>query len=204
MQLDHRPGPAVPLDDAQVDALIGAVLDDWQGGMRRPSPPPWLMAAAVALCAALPLSAAAVWMAYEAREAATRPPAPPAAAAPAHIPSVAPTPAPAELEFETEELDAIARPHPRRTPSADELLAEASRLRNGRRWAAAAAAYGRVIQVAPRSPAAYVASVAQADILLEHLGRPADAARLYRRALSHNPGGALEIEAQNGLRRALR
>ncbi len=204
MQLDSRPGPAVPLDERAADALIESVLDQWLGGQRLPSPSPWLMAAAVTLCAALPLSAAAVWMAYEAA-----PPAPSIEVGPVaavgSAPVDAPTPAPAELEFETEEIEAIARRRPARrpVPATADLLARANRLRSARRWPAAAQAYARVIRRAPASREAYVASIAQADILLEHLGRRDKAAQLYRRALSQLPGGPLEIEAQNGLRRCL-
>ena len=81
---------------------------------------------------------------------------------------------------------------------ADDLLARANQLRGQRRWREAAAAYQAVIAGAPDSHGAYVAMLARAELLLDHLGHPAEALGLFQRALAE-PSGVLTEEAHYGI-----
>lgn len=88
-----------------------------------------------------------------------------------------------------------------RTPagaSADDLLSRANQLRAQRRWQEAAAAYQAVIAGSSETHAAYVAMLARAELLLDHLARPAEALGLFQRALAE-PAGVLTEEARYGL-----
>jgi tetratricopeptide (TPR) repeat protein len=82
--------------------------------------------------------------------------------------------------------------------SADDLLSRANQLRAQRRWHEAAAAYQAVVAGSSETHAAYVAMLARAELLLDHLGRPAEALGLFERALAE-PSGVLTEEARYGL-----
>jgi hypothetical protein len=51
---------------------------------------------------------------------------------------------------------------------------------------------------------AYVARVAAGSIRLDHLGDARGALQLFREAVAARPGGALEIEARQGIARSWR
>jgi tetratricopeptide (TPR) repeat protein len=86
----------------------------------------------------------------------------------------------------------------------DDLLQTANRLRAEGRFREAAETYGLVYERHPHGLSAYVAEVAAASLELEQLGGPARARRLFERAIAAEPGGALDIEARQGLALAAR
>lgn len=97
-------------------------------------------------------------------------------------------------------------PEEPRTPqsSAHELLEAARRMRLGRKWAAAATAYERLIRGHPDSAEARPARVALADMALRQLGQPMRALRQYRLYLERDPDGPLAREALDGQAAAFR
>ncbi len=97
--------------------------------------------------------------------------------------------------------DAPARARP--TASPRELLAEARTLRRADRWRDAATVYRRLLREHPRSSEAHTALVSLADLLLDRLDAPAEAARTYLRYVREG-GGALAPEARWGVIRARR
>jgi tetratricopeptide (TPR) repeat protein len=97
---------------------------------------------------------------------------------------------------------AVRKPHDALAP--DDLLQKANRLRSTGEFAEAAATYSQVYERDPRSLSAYVAEVAAASIELEHLAHPANARKLFERALRTQPAGALDLEARQGLTLSLR
>jgi hypothetical protein len=84
-------------------------------------------------------------------------------------------------------------------PDADDLLSGANQLRGQRRWREAAAVYQKVIVLFPETDGAYVAMLARAELLLDHLTRPAEALLLFQRALARQPAGLLTEEARYGI-----
>ncbi len=80
----------------------------------------------------------------------------------------------------------------------DDLLSRANQLRGQRRWREAAAAYQAVIARSSGNDGAYVAMLARAELLLDHLGRPAEALGLFQSALTQ-PSGVLTEEAHYGI-----
>jgi len=91
----------------------------------------------------------------------------------------------------------------RTSAPAQDLLARANRLRAEGRFADAAATYHRAARAGRGTFTAYVATVAAADLELDHLGDPRGAAAGYRAARKAVPGGPLEVEALAGLARAV-
>ncbi|HEY2900272.1 MAG TPA: tetratricopeptide repeat protein [Polyangia bacterium] len=81
---------------------------------------------------------------------------------------------------------------------ADDVLSLANQLRGQRRWRDAAIAYQRVITTFPETDSAFVAMLARAELLLDHLGRPTEALGLFQRALAQ-PSGLLTEEAHYGI-----
>ncbi|HEX3697872.1 MAG TPA: tetratricopeptide repeat protein [Polyangia bacterium] len=81
---------------------------------------------------------------------------------------------------------------------ADDVLSLANQLRGQRRWRDAAITYQRVIATFPETDSAYVAMLARAELLLDHLDRPAEALGLFQRALAQ-PSGLLTEEARYGI-----
>jgi tetratricopeptide (TPR) repeat protein len=97
--------------------------------------------------------------------------------------------------------------HPRRSADArvaEDLLERANRLRGAGSFREADAVYAQVTREHRGTFAAYVAEVASASLHLEHLGDPRGAAQRFSRALRMRPGGALDLEALDGLARARR
>jgi hypothetical protein len=84
-------------------------------------------------------------------------------------------------------------------PDAEDLLSGANQLRGQRRWREAAAVYQKVIVSFPETDGAYVAMLARAELLLDHLARPAEALLLFQRALARQPAGLLTEEARYGI-----
>ncbi|HXI59737.1 MAG TPA: tetratricopeptide repeat protein [Polyangia bacterium] len=88
---------------------------------------------------------------------------------------------------------------PASAPDAEDLLSGANQLRGQRRWREAAAVYQKVIVSFPETDGAYVAMLARAELLLDHLARPAEALLLFQRALARQPAGLLTEEARYGI-----
>jgi TolA-binding protein len=84
------------------------------------------------------------------------------------------------------------------------MLAEAQALRASREWAAAAAAYERLIASYPASGEARTSLISLGELRLARLGMPAGALDSYSRYLAGSPKGALAEEALYGKARALR
>ncbi|MGD8859459.1 MAG: tetratricopeptide repeat protein [Myxococcales bacterium] len=208
LRLDDDDGPAVPLDGAATDALIGSALERWEAGAsvtpirkrpgRRGAP---LLIAAMVLGIG---SAAAMYLA--------RPTPPPAPEPATGTESGAVTEIEAESESEPEavtETEAVTEPEAvtetetvteteaEPAPRPEDILARANRLRGEGRYRDAERAYLRAVRRAPGSPVAHVARVAAADLRRERLGDPRGALQLYRRALG--AGGALAVEAHRGV-----
>jgi hypothetical protein len=87
---------------------------------------------------------------------------------------------------------------------AEDLLERANRLRGAGNFREADAVYERVTREHRGAFAAYVAEVASASLHLEQLGDPRGAVQRFERALRMRPGGALDLEALDGLARARR
>lgn len=109
-------------------------------------------------------------------------------------------PAQAEPSVTAPEPPAVA-PAPGGAAPAD-LLKRANLLRGARKWRAAEQAYLQVTARFPHTDSAYVAAIAAAQIQSEHLADPANARRLFQRALADMPDGALDEEARLGLAEA--
>ena len=107
-------------------------------------------------------------------------------------------------DSESEPEAGPARMKDREVLAPDDLLQKANRLRSVGEFAEAAATYSQVYERDSRSLSAYVAQVAAASIELEHLAHPARAKKLFERALRAHPGGALDLEARQGLALSLR
>ena len=87
-----------------------------------------------------------------------------------------------------------------------DMLQRANRLRAAGRYAQAERAYTRVARTTGRqgTGAAYAATIAAAELRLEHTNDPAGALRLFRRALRMQPRGALSAAAQYGIAQSQR
>ncbi len=95
-----------------------------------------------------------------------------------------------------------AAPAPVAAKTPDDLLRLANRARKRRDWTAANGFYTRVRTLHPGTRAAYVASVASAQLNLGKLGRAGVALKLFTRALRQEPRGFLREEAQYGVAQA--
>jgi tetratricopeptide (TPR) repeat protein len=232
--LDQRPGPAPRISSARANALVEAAMSDAlargitdeviesqrarRGGVWQA---PWLRAVAMAAAGLLMLvggAAAAklvidtIWAEPPSEPAKVEPPAPKQARRavdPAQLPEDAVPPEPPEL-LELEEsapvpVKATARRDERELDKiSEDLLQAANRARAAGQFRDAADTYAEVYERHPSSLSAYVAEVAAGSLELEHLDRPDRAVRLFRRALRTRPGGALDLEARQGLAIALR
>jgi hypothetical protein len=214
--LDDGPGPAAPIPDARASAMVEAAIE-----RAFPAPAPRRLslsrAPMFAMAATLAIAAAAAAYAWRHRAPATN--APPAA--PESSPAVVVAPpapatsasAPADSAESTAPYTAApsvsAAPgpaRPARAPSAEatDLLARANELRAARRWAEAAQTYERVLVLHASSSDATVATVAAADLHLDHLHDPKGALRLYRSARGAQGGGALAEQVSWGIARSTR
>jgi tetratricopeptide (TPR) repeat protein len=230
LPLDEHAGPAPRLPKDRAAAMIAQALDEGYAVLPPPaavrasrSPIFMRLSVAAGVLLALAGSAFAARRYWVARESAASAPAAhaakPAHAKPHHEP---PPPSAAAPEPEPEPvLEPEQEPTPLATPTRaerrsthelprdvrdvpEDLLQAANRLRAEGRFAAAADVYGLVYERHPRSISAYVARVARASIELEHLNDPRLARALFSKALRSEPGGALDIEARQGLALALR
>jgi tetratricopeptide (TPR) repeat protein len=93
---------------------------------------------------------------------------------------------------------------PARTAAPEDLLQRANQQRAAGQFRAAAQSYALVYERFPKSLSAYVARIAGAALELEHLEQPAQARKLFERALHDQPRGALDLEARQGLAAAVR
>lgn len=82
---------------------------------------------------------------------------------------------------------------------AEDALVAANRLRLQKQWAPAARAYQDIAGRFAGSDAAYVATVARAQLLLDHLDQPQAALKLFRQALVSQPQGPLTEEVRYDL-----
>jgi hypothetical protein len=193
LPLDERTGPAADISPAQEAEMVRRALDHWQTthAKRSVSTMPlrtWMMAAAALLMCVAGARAFYVWM--QAAPAPTT--APMVAPSPAVTPVAAPNPAPAI------EDDKVQRaPRPQAGLETDHLL-RANRLRADGRYRDAVRAYQRVI-ASDTGVSAYVARVAAASILLEHLGSPKTARTLFIEARTQRPRDTLDKEIARGI-----
>jgi tetratricopeptide (TPR) repeat protein len=230
--LDSRPGPAARISSARANALVQAAMSEaYARGItdevmeeqraRRASVwhAPWLRAVAIAAAGLLMLvgGAAAAKLVIE-----TIWDAPPNEPAPVEPPAqkqarkaFSPVPVPEDIAlpiepeaFEVEPAQrAPLKPSARREDVekiTEDLLQAANRARAAGKFRDAADTYAEVYEQHPSSLSAYVAEVAAGSLELEHLDRPDRAVRLFRKALRTRPGGALDLEARQGLSIALR
>lgn len=212
LRLDAENGPARRLDGAKQDAIVESIVDAWieertATPPRRAWGPGWAAAAGLVLGFLLAGSMAAALYAIsqESTESPNGNPAlprptlpggdtelglpPDAIREPRPEPEVEPSrPAPEE-----------PAPAPRSEPTAD-LLERANRLRGERQYADAARLYGRA--ASGRGRRAYVASVAAAELELEHLDRPRSALRHFQRAARLDSDGPLDLTVRSGTARA--
>jgi len=232
LALDQRPGPAARISSARANALVSAAIDEaFDKGLLAAAEPapavqrasfwntPWFRSVAMAAAGLLMLvgGAAAAKLVIEAIwEPAPSAPVEPAKAEPSKVTRNAVKEAPEELALPVEpeplELDALT-PAPTKSSRRDEreldaisedLLQAANRARAAGQFRDAADTYAEVYERHPSSLSAYVAEVAAGSLELEHLDRPDRAVRLFKRALRTRPGGALDLEARQGLAIALR
>ncbi len=204
-------GPAKQLSPVQVRRLVQRAL----GEAGSPSPAPWSRAPRWALGAALVTvfcggAAAAAWL-HQAVSAPTASPPLVEHGGPLRSQVSAPTlrpPAPSEAEPELVaaeppvQASVEAKPTGAARSSAssekrEDLLARANRLRGEGRYREAEKVYLNVVHNQPGTPAAYVASVAAAQLQLG--SRPASAIQLLESARRQQPGGALDREIRQAL-----
>jgi cyclic lactone autoinducer peptide len=109
-------------------------------------------------------------------------------------------PAHEEDPLDTDKETERTTPRPRRAEAvSQDLLERANRLRAEGAFAEARDTYAQVVRRSPNSLSAYAAQVAAGSLELEHLGRPDEARRLFERALTTRPTGALSLEVYQGL-----
>lgn len=124
--------------------------------------------------------------------------------APVAAPITAPAPAPAPAAVAPAPATASRPRRASETAAARDLLRLANQHRGARRFREADAVYQEVLRRAPGGDAAYVATVASAELRLEHLRDARAAVALYRQALRQRPAGSLALEAHRGLAEGLR
>jgi tetratricopeptide (TPR) repeat protein len=224
LRLLHAPlddaGPARRLPDWRTAELARAVCeraDEAPPHVLRPRRTGWMKRAAAAIALGMALSALATagWMHLHTPRTRSVPPLPvgsppvPTAAAPRQAisaPPRPPRPVPRERRASVASTERPTRPNSSPAGAAvarADVLERANQLRAQRRWREAADAYAAaVVDGEPRE--AYVATLARATLLLERLGRPAEALALFRRALADAPDGALADEASYGLAASFR
>ncbi|MCA9613956.1 MAG: hypothetical protein H6721_25975 [Sandaracinus sp.] len=220
--LDDGLGPARRLDDLEASALVGNVLDLWEGPpapTTNPTPRGHAKLLRFGL-GGLALVAVGVGLGVVVMREPTPDPVITASIGPIELLDAAVPATPTEFdetftldEYEEDEPTGRRRRRRRRArpatveeptvmvaETAEDLLRRANGLRGGRQWREAERTYLEVTSAHPSTHAAYVARVAAAALRLEHLDDPGGAVRLYRSAISH--GGNLDAEARAGLARA--
>jgi len=215
LKLDEHAGPATRISRERARDLVQGALDAWP--LTEVVEPSWrkrLSRTQVAAAAALLLFAmgsgasAALWVWGKRVEDASE------AAQPSMLDSVELKVRPTVIRDSLREMDEsvaadsdaasesnerVMRRPQRGTVVSEDSLQRANRLRAEGQFSRARDAYADVAKRFPRTLAAYAAQVAEAELELEHLGRPAVASRLFQRALSMRPKGALSIEALQGM-----
>jgi hypothetical protein len=196
--LDGAPGPAPIISARREDALVKAALDRRFG--RERAAPRLLRVAAVVLISFVAVGAAAAitYLVVRPRQPQVEQPAP----APTRQRRRSPERQPA-VTPPTPLADAAEQPAPlpkrAKTRGAQDLLAEANRLRAGRRWRAAERRYRDVIRRFPGTDQAYAATVSAAILRQRQLGDPRGALRLYRATLADRQRSYLRQEAMFGV-----
>ncbi|MEM9070394.1 MAG: hypothetical protein AAGE52_17955 [Myxococcota bacterium] len=201
LPLDDEAGPAKSLSAEASEALALSIVDRW-AEERAPAQTSsgragWSAAAGLVVGFLLAGSMAA------ALYAVMRPD-------PAPVPAPArSTPAPVVVEDEPDEAEATPDEAPaeetrpvERAPRTADLLARANAARREGEYRRAAGIYARVAR--GRGTEAYTAAVAAGALELEHLGRPRQAARHFRRAARLRPRGPLDLSVREGLSTAER
>lgn len=185
---DHA-GPARPLAADEAEALIQATLDRAEASapverVRAPRAPRSWRAAALVFLAAGSVAAAGTKIVTSHLEIG-----------PVRIIEHAPK-AEAASRPVIEELGKVTPPAPR---SKRDLLVEANQLRHKKQWSRAERAYAGIAHGFPGSDEAYAASIAAAELRLEHLDDAEGALELYQDAWREHRDGPLAEEALYGL-----
>lgn len=233
LALDASPGPALPIAEADADALIEAALvgagfgpaggPGSAGGAARGVRIAGSVKVAFGIVVVIVFVIAVLIGRHRAHHAAVAPidappdvaggpgsapaPVPPLDAAPASLPVEA-APAPVEdAGAEPEDIDTEPAPkahHATEPRAVNDLLGEANARRAAHEWRESDALYARVVKRVPGTLAAQTALVASASLHLEHLGDPRGAAERFKRALAIAPDAALAEDARWGLAEAAR
>jgi len=217
-----EPGPAQPLAADQAEAIARAAVRRARSTSPRRTFPLQLVAsvALAVIAAGGALAAVATFLAQDDPGAETdargpaaspKPTARPAVEGDApHAPEPAEAPPPAREEPTPTDTPASTQTpdKPRAHGTDGDLLQRANRLRAAGRFAQAERVYTRVARTADRHPngvgAAYAATIAAAELRLEHTNDPAGALQLFRRALRMQPRGALSASARYGIAQSQR
>lgn len=187
LDLDDRPGPALPLSNEAEERLISAALGEAMAPAKRDRRR-WLPIAAAVVGLFLAPGAFAAWMLLRPKPEPVRP------APKVEAPVVTKTPAAPPPAVEPPPLPRRRKPKRRRTERPEDLLAEANGLRRHAKWRRAERTYVEVARRFPKSGSAYVALVAASSLRLEHLGDPKGALELLARAERTDGGGPLDAE----------
>ncbi len=192
IDLDPRPGPALPLSREDEDRIVGSVLDAHFAAQAAPRRPwlPILAAAAVLLAVS---GAMAAWMATP-DPVPPRPRPPPASAPVIAAPDPPPEVAPPSPPIPPGPPSRPTRPRHAKPKAAEDLLAKANALRARSRWRRAESVYVEVAERFPGSGSAYVALVAAGALRLEHLDDARRALQLLARAARLRENGPLDAE----------
>lgn len=211
LSLDERLGPASRITAERSTRLVEAALDQWQAPVKQQPKVAWRSLAWVAsMVLALSFGARAlyVWVAAEpvlpnvVAQTTWR-------AVAAHERPRAPSASPQNAGVETTAevagdpvVDAVApEVLPKVRVNHEDGLLRANRLRAEGRYAEAVQVYQRVIQQ-EQGVSSYVARVAAASLMLDHLDNPRGAAVLLNAARKQLPGGSLDVEIERGLAEA--
>ena len=225
LRLNSAQGPATALSDERAAmlttqvlqaALDGAEIGGSRGRARRLAAPAAIGVLALGIGSAAAFYIAGPgWLTRQPNPPSETHPAEASGGVPAQVPGRQPPPQPPpargeqvpDVEPSGADLDVdrsarLPRQQARRGAGQQDLLERANRLRGEGRYRAAERTYLRVVRGAPGSPAAYVATVAAADLRRERLGDPRGALTLYRQALT--APGPLSVEAHRGIAKSQR
>lgn len=202
LRLDDQNGPASRITPESAASLIDGALDQWQSPAKSARVVAWpglrsfALAASALLAFVVGARAFYVWVT-------------PPVVSPPHAASVVAAPRPSQPVTITSPVAVTERapksveaspPTTQDRPQAahEDWLLRANRLRAEGRFDDALQAYNRVIR-RDNGVSSYVARVAAASLMLEHLNDPKGARALFLAAAQQLPGGALELEIRRGL-----
>lgn len=207
LPLDERSGPASNISSERSASLIEGALDQWQAPVTSSRVAAWpalrtfVLAASALLAFVFGARAFYQWVtppgvgstpAARMTSVTTAPHRSPVVITPTPTPS-----APASVPVVLDE----SRDRPR--PVTEDWLLRANRLRAEGRFEDAVQAYNRVIR-RDDGVSSYVARVAAASLMLEHLNDPQGARALFVAASRQMPAGSLELEIRRGMAEASR